>query len=103
MAKIPQNIFEMPELALEVEGGAGRSHNWSRRAFMMSPWILEHCVAKRVMPHILVEFLICHHLNHVLNIGSKSTRSERVGGVVQNLINDVLKHIKSHMLHESIQ
>jgi hypothetical protein len=30
-------------------GGAGRSHNWSRRAFMMSPWILEHYVAKRVM------------------------------------------------------
>jgi hypothetical protein len=69
----------------------------------MSPGILGYCGAKRVMPHILLELLMCHHLNHVLNIGCKSTQSELVGGNVPNLIYNVLKHIKPLMLHECIQ
>jgi hypothetical protein len=69
----------------------------------MSPWILGNCEAKRLMCDILVELLMGHHLNHILNVGSKSTRSLRVGGYVPNLIHDVLKHIKLLMLHERIK
>jgi hypothetical protein len=69
----------------------------------MSSWILGHYGVKWVMCDILIELLMCHHLNHVLNIGCKSTQYERVGGNVLNLIHDVLKHIKSLMLNELIQ
>jgi hypothetical protein len=63
-------------------GSTGRSHSWRRRSGAMSPWILGNCGAKRLMSDILVELLIGHHLKHVLNVGSKSTRSLRVGGYV---------------------
>jgi hypothetical protein len=74
----------------------------SRRTSTRRPWILGHCRAKRVMTHILVELLLCHRLNHKLNVWSKATRSERVGGYILYLIQNVLKDIKSHRLHESI-
>jgi hypothetical protein len=56
-----------------VAGSARMSHSWTRRASMMSPWILGHCGAKRLMCDILIELLMCHHLNHALNIRCKST------------------------------
>jgi hypothetical protein len=84
-------------------GSASRSHGWGRRARMMSPQILGHGVMRRHMLDILVELLMCHHLNHILNVRIKSTRSHRVGGNVPNLINNILKNIKAYGFHESIQ
>jgi hypothetical protein len=75
----------------------------SRRTSTRSPWILGHCRAKRLMTHILVELLMCHRLNHKLNVWSKATGSERVGGYVPYLIHNVLEDIKAHRFHESIQ
>jgi hypothetical protein len=75
----------------------------SRRTSMRSPWILGHYWAKRVMTHILVALMLCHRLNHKLNVWSKATGSERVGGYVPYLIHNVLEDIKAHRLHESIQ
>jgi hypothetical protein len=75
----------------------------SRRTSTRSPWILGHYRAKRVITHILVEFLLRHRLNHKLNVWSKATGSERVGGYVPYLIHNVLKDVKAHRLHESIQ
>jgi hypothetical protein len=83
-----------------IAGSTGRSGSWSGGASTMSPWILGHYGAKRVMAHILVELLTSHHLNHVLNLWCKFTRSEWVSGNVPNLIHDVLKQL---MLHECIQ
>jgi hypothetical protein len=68
---------------------------------MRSPWILGHCREKRVMMHILIELLLRHRFNHELNVWSKSTRSERVGGYVPYLIHNVLKDVEAHRLHES--
>jgi hypothetical protein len=75
----------------------------SRRASTRIPWIVGHYRVKRVMTHILVEVLLCHRLNHKLNVWNKVTGSERVGGFVLYLIHNVLKDIKAHRLHESIQ
>jgi hypothetical protein len=75
----------------------------SRRTSTRSPWILGHCKTKRVMMHILVEFLLRHRLNHKLNVWSKVTGSERVGGYVPYLVHNVLEDIKSHWFHKSIQ
>jgi hypothetical protein len=86
--------------ATTIVGSARRS---SRRTNTRSPWILGHCRAKRVMTHILVELLLCHRLNHKLNVWSKTTWSERVGGYVSYLVHNVLENIKAHRLHESIQ
>jgi hypothetical protein len=58
---------------------------------------------KRRMLDILVQLLMCHHIIHILNVWTKSTRSCRIGGDVPNLINNILKDIKAHGLHESIQ
>jgi hypothetical protein len=55
------------------------------------------------MTHILVELLLRHRLNHKLNVWSKATGSERVGGYVSYLIHNVLEDVKTHRLHESIQ
>jgi hypothetical protein len=52
-------------------GSAGKSGG----ASTMSPQIIRHCGAKWLMCYILVEFLLGHHLHHVLNIRCKSTRS----------------------------
>jgi hypothetical protein len=79
----------------------GSARGSSRRTITRSPWILGYCMAKRVMTHILVE-LLWHRLNHKLNVWSKATRSERVGGYVPYLIRNVLEDIKAHRLHESI-
>jgi hypothetical protein len=84
-------------------GSAGRSSNSSGRTSMSSPWILGHCGAIGVMMHILVELFLHHILNPVLNVWSKTTRSEWVGGYVPYLIHNILKHIEAHWLHESIQ
>jgi hypothetical protein len=86
-----------------IAGSVSRSHDWGRRAGTMSPRILGHGGTKRRMLDIVVELLMCHHLNHILNVWTKSTRSSRVGGDVPNLINNILKNIKVHELHESIQ
>jgi hypothetical protein len=75
----------------------------SRRTSTISPWILGHCRVKRVMMHILIELLLCHTLNHKLNVWSKATWSERVGGYVPYLVHNVLEDIKAHRLPESIQ
>jgi hypothetical protein len=69
---------------------------------MKSSWILGHCRMKRVMTHILVELLLCHRLNHELNVWSKATGSERVGGYILYLIHNVLKDVEAHRLLESI-
>jgi hypothetical protein len=84
-------------------GSARRSNNWRSRCCVVSPWILGHCGAKRLMCYILVKLLMCHHLNHAMNVGSKSTRSQWVGGNVSYLIHYVLKHIKPYRLRESIK
>jgi hypothetical protein len=55
------------------------------------------------MKHILVELLMCHILNHELNVWSKATGSERVGGSISYLIHNVLEDIEVHQLRESIQ
>jgi hypothetical protein len=60
--------------------GSARRSRSSRRTSMRSPWILRHYRVKRVMTHILVELLLGHHLNHVLDIWSKATRSQQVDG-----------------------
>jgi hypothetical protein len=84
-------------------GSARRSSSRSsRRTSMRSPWILGHYRVKRVMTHILVVLLLCHRLNHKLNVWSKATGSERVGGYVPYLIHNVLEDVKVHRLHESI-
>jgi hypothetical protein len=70
---------------------------------MMSPQIFRHCGAEWLKLDILVELLMCHHLNHELDVWSKSTRSSRVCGNVAYLIHNVLKNIRVHELHESIQ
>jgi hypothetical protein len=75
----------------------------SSRTSMRTPWILGHCRAKRVMTHTLVELLLHHRLNHELNAWSKTTGSEKVDGYVSYLIQNTLKYIKVHRLHESIQ
>jgi hypothetical protein len=67
---------------------------------MRGPWIPRHCWAKRVMAHILVELLLRHRLNHELNVWTKATGSEWVGGYVPYLVHNVLKNIKAHWLHE---
>jgi hypothetical protein len=82
---------------------ASRSHNWRRGRSAMHLWILVNCGAKRLMCSILVKFLMSHNLNHALNVGSKSTRSQRVDGYVPYLIHHVIKHIKSLMLHECVK
>jgi hypothetical protein len=69
----------------------------------MSPQILRQCGAKRLILWILVELLLGHHLNHVLDVWSKSTRSQQVGCDVLDLIHDVLKDVEVHELHGSIQ
>jgi hypothetical protein len=68
----------------------------------MSPWILGDCGVKQLMCNILVKFLMCHHLNHALNVGSKSTRLLRVYDNVLYIVHHVVKHIKLLMLHENI-
>jgi hypothetical protein len=83
-------------------GSAGRS-NSSRRTSTRSPWILGHCRAKRVMTHIPVELLLHHRLNYELNVWSKATLSEWVGGYVSYLIHNILEDVEAHRLHESIQ
>jgi hypothetical protein len=84
-------------------GSARRSNNRSsRRTSTRSPLILGHCRAKRVMTHILVELLLRHRLNHELNVWSKTTGSERVGGYVPHLIHNALEDDEAHRLHESI-
>jgi hypothetical protein len=55
------------------------------------------------MMHIHVELLLRHRLNHKLNVWSKTTGSEWVGGYVPYLVHNVLEDIKAHRLHESIQ
>jgi hypothetical protein len=75
--------------------GSARS---SRRTSTRSPWILGHCGAKRVMPHILIELLLRHRLNHKLNVWSKAIGSERVGGYVPYLVHNILEDIKEHWL-----
>jgi hypothetical protein len=69
----------------------------------MSLFILVNYGAKRLMRSILVKFLMSHNLNHALNVGSKSTRSQRVDGYVSYLVHDVIKHIKPLMLHERVK
>jgi hypothetical protein len=84
-------------------GSARSSSMSSRRTSTRSPWILGHCRVKRVMTHILVELLLRHRLNHELNVWSKATRYERVGGYIPYLIQNVLEDVEAHRLHESIQ
>jgi hypothetical protein len=84
-------------------GRAGRSGSSSGSTSMRNPWILGHYGVKRVMTHILAEFFLSHSLNHVLNVWSKITRSERVGDDVSYLMHNILEDIKAHQLHESIQ
>jgi hypothetical protein len=85
-------------------GSARRSSSKSsKRTNMRSPWILGHYRVKRVMTHIPVELCMRHRLNHKLNVWSKATGSERVVGYVSYLVHNVLKYIKMHRLHESIQ
>jgi hypothetical protein len=85
-------------------GSARRSNSRSsRRTSTRIHWILGDCRAKRVMTHILVELLLRHRINHELNVWSKATGSERVGGYVPYLIHNVLEDVEAHQLHESIQ
>jgi hypothetical protein len=63
-------------------GSARSSNRSSRRTSMRNPWILGHYRVKRVMMDILVELLLCHRLNHELNVWNKATGSERVGGYI---------------------
>jgi hypothetical protein len=69
----------------------------------MSPWILRHRGMEWLMLDILVELLMCHCLNHELNVWNKSTRSSMVCGSVSYLIHNVLKNIKPCGLHDRIQ
>jgi hypothetical protein len=84
-------------------GSVSRSHDWRQRRRVMSSWILGNCWMKRLICSILVELLMDHHLNHALNIRSKSARSLRVGGIVPYLIHYVVEHIKPLMLHEQLK
>jgi hypothetical protein len=68
----------------------------SGRTSTRSPWILGHCRAKRVMMQILVELLLCDRHNHELNVWSKATRFERVGGYVPYLIYNLLEDGEMH-------
>jgi hypothetical protein len=78
-------------------GSARRSSSRSNiRTSTISPWILGHCRAKRVITHILVELYLRHKLNHKLNIWSKVTRYERVGGYIPYLVHNILGGIKMH-------
>jgi hypothetical protein len=84
-------------------GSVSRSHDWRWRRRAMSPWIFGNYWMKRLMCNILVELLMCYHLNRALNIGSKFIRSLRVGGYVPYLIHYVVEHIKPLMLHVRIK
>jgi hypothetical protein len=108
MAKIPQNIFKKPKLELEEEEApplqvvrVGATTRRGRN--VMSPLILVNCGAKRLMCSFLVKLFMCHNLNHVLNVGSKSPKSLRVDGYVPYLKHDVVKHINPLMLHECVK
>jgi hypothetical protein len=102
MAKIPENIFRIPELVLEEEEPPPL---WVVRLGATSggrevrSGSCANCRAKWLMCNFYIELLMCHHLNHSLNILSKSTRSLRVDGNVPYLIHDVVKHIKLLILH----
>jgi hypothetical protein len=54
----------------------------------------------RPMCNILIKSLMCHNLNHALNVWSKYTRPQRVDGDVSNHIDYVVERIKLIVLHE---
>jgi hypothetical protein len=83
-------------------GSASMSHIWKRRNVMTS-WTFQNCRAKRLMCRILIEPLICHHLDHAHNIRRESTRSLRVDSNIPYLIDDVVKSIKVLILHYSMK
>jgi hypothetical protein len=69
----------------------------------MARWTLRNYRMKWLMCCILVEPLMCHHLNHAHNVRSKSIRSLRVDSNVPNLIYDVVKGTKLLILHYCIK
>jgi hypothetical protein len=66
-------------------------------------WTLQNYRAKGLRCRILIEPLMCHHLDHAYNIRSESTRSLRDDNNVLYLINDVVKDNKVLILHDSIK
>jgi hypothetical protein len=107
IAKIPHNIFKKPELELEEEeapppwvvrvGATSKGEEWRWKGGLGTVG------RKRLMCHILIEPLMCHHLDHAHNLRSESTRSLRVDSNVPYLINDVVEGIKVLILHDSIK
>jgi hypothetical protein len=83
-------------------GSASRSHNWRRRRSAMASWILGNCGAEWLMCNIIIEPLMCYHLDHAHDVRSKFIRSLRVDDNVPYFIHNVVKHIKPLILHESI-
>jgi hypothetical protein len=83
-------------------GSVRRSYIQRRRGVAVD-WSLRNIRVKSVMCHILVEPFVSHRLDHAHDIGSKSTRSERVDGYVLNFIHNVVKDIKVLILHEGVK
>jgi hypothetical protein len=79
-----------------------RSYIWKRRG-VATGWSLGNSRAKRLMCHILIESFMSHCLDHAHDIGSKSTRLEKVDGYASNFIQYIVKDIKMIILHEGIK
>jgi hypothetical protein len=106
VAKIPQSMFKMSELTLGVEEAPPLQVVWEGAAASVEVPARgargSLGTAGRRVTSILIELLLCHHLNHVLDVWSKDIGSQWVGGNVSYLIHNILKDIKVHGLDESI-
>jgi hypothetical protein len=81
---------------------AGR--NSIRRRRVLSPdRNLSKSKTKRFMCDVLHTALVGHRLDHAHNVGSESTRSERVDRNDTYLIHDVVKSIEVLILHDGVK
>jgi hypothetical protein len=103
----------LQEVGVRTRGGGGgggttavgsvRRSYIQRRKGVVLDWSLGNSRAKRLMCHILIESFMSHCLDHAHDIGSKSTRLEKVDGYASNFIQYIVKDIKMIILHEGIK
>jgi hypothetical protein len=110
MAHSKDTPEHLQEVRVSAGGGGGsttavgsvrRSYIQRRRGVAVH-WSLGNSRAKRLMCHFLIEPFMSYCLDNAHDIGSKSTRSERVDGYLPNLIHYVVKDIKVLILHEGV-
>jgi hypothetical protein len=102
-------LERLQEAGVRIGGGGTTTVGSVRRSYIQrrrgvaAGWSLGNSRAKRLMCDILIEPFTSHRLDHVHDIWSKSTRSERVDGYVLNLIHYIVKDIKVLILHEGVK